>query len=331
MKYGPWQGRARRLLEDQKELIKSNSLQLGISLQFVLEELEPLYREKAEEAEWRLDEWGPTTKSEFLVKVRNLGLDVDPMVAWEKMLVCSPAQDPNFHTLAGLLAYGPHALGKGQICPRDGREDCSIVDALFRHDKSAKANWFLSWVWGYSLSTMVKALEEWWRRFEDKTGWSVHDSYLFWCVFVNNQFRILQDGEIEESPRDLFDSLGRQLKGIGRMIMCLDKLHNSGYTCRIWCLLEVYIAIQHDIKIALAIPPDALDIDDICGRVDSLQEIFDFCRVDSANAIASVQEDAVTIKRRILDDDGGFHHLDTTVEEFLVRGSSTAEVSQQGL
>ena len=48
MKYGPWKGRASRLLEDKKMEIKSNSFQLGISLRFVLEELEPLYREKAE-------------------------------------------------------------------------------------------------------------------------------------------------------------------------------------------------------------------------------------------------------------------------------------------
>ena len=32
--------------------------------------------------------------------------------------------------VAGLMAYGPLALGKGQYCPRDGRLDCSIVNAL---------------------------------------------------------------------------------------------------------------------------------------------------------------------------------------------------------
>ena len=93
MKYGPWKGRASRLLEDKKMEIKSNSFQLGISLRFVLEELEPLYREKAEEAEWRLDEWGPATKSGFLgilSQVRNCGLNVDPMVAWGDLTVCRP-------------------------------------------------------------------------------------------------------------------------------------------------------------------------------------------------------------------------------------------------
>ena len=163
MKYGPWKGRASRLLEDKKMEIKSNSFQLGISLRFVLEELEPLYREKAEEAEWRLDEWGPATKSGFLgilSQVRNCGLNVDPMVAWGDLTVCRPPENPNFHMLAGLLAYGPHALGKGQVCPRDGREDCSIVDVLFSQNKSAKADWFLSWVWDYRLDTVLSALAE---------------------------------------------------------------------------------------------------------------------------------------------------------------------------
>ena len=45
MKYGLWHGRAHRLLHDQQEVIKSNYLQLGISLHFALEELKPLYRE----------------------------------------------------------------------------------------------------------------------------------------------------------------------------------------------------------------------------------------------------------------------------------------------
>jgi hypothetical protein len=44
-------------------------------------------------------------------------------------------------------------------CPRDGQPDCSIVDALQAQSKSAKATWFLSWVWGYKFSTVYKALD----------------------------------------------------------------------------------------------------------------------------------------------------------------------------
>ena len=318
IKYGPWFRRACVLLRNQKQLIKSNSKQLGTSFRFALEELEPLYREKAEEAEWRLDEWGPATKSEFLVKVRNCGLNVDPVVAWGDLAVCSPAENPNFHQVAGLLAYGPHALGKGQICPRDGLEDCSVVDALLKQNKSAKANWFFSWVWGYRLHTVLSALAEWRRRYCSMTGSNDHDIYLWWDLFVDNQFRILEEGQ---ATADFFDVFTDSLQGIGRMIMCLDTIHESNYTCCIWTLFEVYIAIQQHIKITLAIPPDALDIDDICSQVGSLQDIFAFCRVNSAKAAASSrssQADAEFLKRRILEEVGTFSFLNWTVEEFLV-------------
>lgn len=50
--------------------------------------------------------------------------------AWESLDLCIPPNNPNFYQLAGLLSYGPSALGKHKICPRDGMPDCSIVDAL---------------------------------------------------------------------------------------------------------------------------------------------------------------------------------------------------------
>eukprot|EP00435_Cladocopium_sp_Y103_P075422 s11_g57.t1 len=311
MKYGPWQARASRLIEDQKELIKNNSLQLGISLGFVLEELQPLYRERANKAEWRLDEWGPVTKSNFLGKFE---FDVERGVAaWDKLQLCDPPKNPDFHQLAGLLAYGPHALGKGQICPRDGRADCSVVDALFKHDKSAKANWFFSWVWSYKLCTVVSALAEWWRRLSEKKGSSdQHNIYLWWCVFVNNQFRLLPDGSVEV-PEDIFACFGRLLEGIGKMIICLDKIHGSDYTGRIWNIFEVHVAIQRDIKITLAIPPDALDI----HSVATLEDIYSCCRVDTARARARVPADEDAIKYKILEEVGTFRHLNETVEQLL--------------
>ena len=70
-------------------------------------------------------------RSSFLVRIRNAGEEVhDKEAAWNALQICPEPEDPNFHQLAGLLAYGPLALGKGQHCPRDGLPDCSIVDAL---------------------------------------------------------------------------------------------------------------------------------------------------------------------------------------------------------
>eukprot|EP00435_Cladocopium_sp_Y103_P044340 s1677_g12.t1 len=186
-------------LETQKAEVKTRSFQLGISLHYVFEELQAMYREKALEAEWRLDTFGPATRSSYFVKLRNMGENVpDREAAWNALPLCPAPEDPNFHQVAGLLAYGPLALGKGQYCPRDGRMDCSIVDALEASQRSGRATWFLSWVWGYKFSTVFGALSRWWKRHQIVSGDTCADVYIWWCVMVNNQFRMLEEGQTAE-------------------------------------------------------------------------------------------------------------------------------------
>ena len=150
--YGVWQGTASRLIIARKEKIKEDSWLLGVSLPFVLDELRGVYEEKRAMAEWRVGEYGPTTECGF----RAAG----GVGSFGDLPECSVPEDPNFHQMAALLTYGPNALGKGLLCPRDGKEDCSVVDAFQRDAqtgqsrKSGRANWFLSWVSG-SLSKII--------------------------------------------------------------------------------------------------------------------------------------------------------------------------------
>ena len=44
--------------------------------------------------------------------------------------------NPNFYELKGLSHQGGTAKGRGIVCPRDGKLDCSIVDALDNSDLS---------------------------------------------------------------------------------------------------------------------------------------------------------------------------------------------------
>ena len=69
-------------------------------------------------------------RSGFDARVRSNKEIQDKDAAWNALQICEEPTDPNFHQVASVLAYGPLALGKGQHCPRDGRLDCSIVDAL---------------------------------------------------------------------------------------------------------------------------------------------------------------------------------------------------------
>eukprot|EP00438_Fugacium_kawagutii_P002501 Skav209094 [mRNA] locus=scaffold207:1003485:1005680:- [translate_table: standard] len=315
MKYGFWREKADRLLAEQKTLMKHRSLQLGISLHFVLEELRPLYDEKTKHAAgWKPHKW-KFTRSGFLVAVLD-----DGETGVHDVPACDPPADPNFHQLASLLAYGPHALGKGQICPRDGLPDCSIVDALHHQNQSSKATWYLSWVWGYTLDTVSRALSSWWHRVRIKMGQDAleaeeHDEYVWWCFFVNNQFRMLAAGSVEEHG-DLVDMFGRQLEGIGRMIICLDRFDKSQYTCRIWCILELFVAVKRHIPITLAF--DHRDLDFIDTQVTSLHDVYTLCRVDSEQARASLTEDEYTIKSRIRQEHGSFQFVNRTVEQLLV-------------
>lgn len=310
--FGLWKHQACKEVTACKQKVKSQSFQLGISLQYVFERLEDVYKDIAQKAEWRLDEWGPVTNSGYLVKARNCGLQLlDAVAAWDALPTCEYPKNPNFHQVAGLLAYGPLALGKHLCCPRDGQPDCSIVDALQAESSSAKAIWFLSWVWGYSFSTVYKALTRWWERHRIISGASLEDGiYMWWCVFVNNQFRMLEAGLVEE-PGDLFDVFGQQLEGIGKMLMCLDSMSSGQYTSRIWCIFEVFVACQRSIPTTVILPE--LEV----GAVASVKDLTRECKVDAEQAKASVQKDADAIKKHIKEKHQSFEYVNRTVEHAL--------------
>ena len=317
LEYGVWFPAAMATLEKQKEEVKNRSFQLGISLHFVFTELEAMYRQKAREAEWRQDIYGEATRSSYFVRKRNAGEEVQDEfkdAAWSALQVCPEPEDPNFHQVAGLLAYGPLALGKGQYCPRDGRPDCSIVDALEATSRSGRATWFLSWAWGYKFSTVSEALKRWWARHERVSRDSSGDVYIWWCVMVNNQFRMLEEGQEAVDASDLFDVFGRQLAGIGKMLMCLDSMTEGSYTTRIWCIFEVFVACQRSIPTTLILPKPDLKSS---GNIKTLEELTTQCRVDAASAKASVENDAIKIKKKIMEDHESFDYVNQTVEKEL--------------
>ena len=193
------------------------------------------------------------TRSGYLVKTRYDATQASQAphhesaqdeAAWSRLPPCSPPEDPNFHQVASVLAYGPWALGKHQCCPRDGRADCSVVDALQVNSHSGRATWFMSWAWGYHFTTVQKALKRWWAKHQIVCGagamfgtestdrpTGASNVYVWWCVFVNNQFRMLEDG-LKEEADDLFQVFGGRLEEIGKMLMCMDKLRNGTYTTR---------------------------------------------------------------------------------------------------
>ena len=103
--------------------------------------------------------------------------------------------------------------------------------------------WILSLLPCWLVS--VQALARWWQRHRMVLG-ATDDGkgiYIWWCLFVNNQFRLLEEGQTQDT-NDFFHVFGQQVEGIGKMLMCLDQIRGSQYTSRIWCIFEVFVACQ---------------------------------------------------------------------------------------
>ena len=90
--------------------------------------------------------------------------------------------------------------------------------------------WILSLLPCWLVS--VQALARWWQRHRMVLGATDHGKgiYIWWCLFVNNQFRLLEEGQTQDT-NDFFHVFGQQVEGIGKMLMCLDQIRGSQYTC----------------------------------------------------------------------------------------------------
>ncbi len=87
--------------------------------------------------------------------------------------------DPTFHDIKEVMACGPRSLGSGMMCPRDGKPKCSLVDALEKQGLAGPANVFLSWVWGYKVSTFVETIRAW----LEETGEDPKKTFIWICFF----------------------------------------------------------------------------------------------------------------------------------------------------
>ena len=129
----------------------------------------------------------------------------------------------NFHVIAASFFYGPTGLGKGKLCPRDQREDCSFVDALDWPTQHGVANLFLSWVWSYSLDTVTDGLRSWAARNDIDPA----ACFVWICAFCNNQYRTM------EGSKNLEEVFGPRLKSCGRAVALLDTWQKPVYVSRV--------------------------------------------------------------------------------------------------
>jgi len=132
-------------------------------------------------------------------------------------------------------------------CPRDGREGAAFVDVLRGADNAGRANFMLSYTWGYSLGDIVDALVEYCQR----CNLDMRRTYVWICCFCMNQHRIQE--AISRGDTVPFDTLAEQfssrVRSIGHILSLMDSWRSPRYITRAWCIYELYVAMEANCKL----------------------------------------------------------------------------------
>ncbi|CAE7498248.1 wdr5 [Symbiodinium natans] len=220
-------------------------------------------------------------------------------------------ENPNFHELAPVIAYGPNALGSGSICPRDGRPGCALVDVI----PSGPATHFLSWAWSYRMKTVVLALRHW---SQDSSNSIKPDQTFIWiCFFCNNQERILNE-KSQEGSDDLETTFQSRLRSIGHVLVLFDDWSKPAYLTRVWCIFETFVAVRSDICYTLIFPPESAEsMHGALQRGMHLEVTKDWSSIDVAHATASRPVDEEKVKG-IISRTSSFDEVNSVVKDHLI-------------
>ncbi|CAE7242902.1 rngB [Symbiodinium pilosum] len=209
-----------------------------------------------------------------------------------------------------VLALGETGKGFGKICPRDGRPNCSIVDALPPEHHSPTTH-FVSWCWHYTLEVVVSGVWLWAQSSSLQTA----EVFLWMCFFCNNQYRI-QDGSCSNSD-DLSAVFESRLSSARNMLVILDTFLTPHYYKRAWCLFETFICLKKHFPMTVILPPKELTTFKQVLETSPWRVRDSFLQIDLQNAEASVEADALAIKD-LVRSSFGFDVVNTMVkEEFM--------------
>ena len=219
----------------------------------------------------------------------------------------------NFVELSKIAAYGPLAFGKDKVCPRDGVIDCSIVDGVREDGYSGKATFFLSWVWVYTWDTVIAALQFFVKS--QPQGFDPTKHYLWWCFFVNNQFRILEAKQ-HQSFDSLQETFKTQLQEAGHMLCMFDKVSESGYAQRLWCIFEILKATEAGIPMEVILPESVAD--DVFELIRQGRDVASqTISIHSEAARATSEEDQENI-RNLIQTTTSYQAVNATVQKALL-------------
>lgn len=206
--------------------------------------------------------------------------------------------DPNYHEINPVMLHGPKARGFGLQCPRDRGFGTSYVDAL-DEIHTGPATVMLSWVWKYSVRTVVTALVRWCAR----TSRDPPFTYVWQCALCNNQFRVAEkrarnENEDFDTFRTVFEE---RVHCTGHILALLSPWHGPMYTTRIWCVFELWVACQNqDVKLEVILSEQAEKEFHRALSADGVVSVWKaFGNVQIQKAKASVPADRSNIMRLV--------------------------------
>ena len=217
-----------------------------------------------------------------LVAAKN----VDPSTLYEGGKYFN-VDDPSFYDIAQVMSHSEDSMGYGKTCPRDGKPNCSLVDALNMEGQAGPANLFCSWVWRYKVRMFIETFRAWF----EETGKDAKTTFIWICFFCNNQYRI-QDGNAD----DLEVVFEERLKRCGRVVAVIDQWDTPLYVTRIWTMFEQFSATKLEVPMTMIMPPDqTLSFNQMIleGQVQTVKASL--TNIDVENCEASVSADLVKV------------------------------------
>jgi len=208
---------------------------------------------------------------------------------------------------------GQARIGERLLCPRDLQPGCALIDTL-SHENRQTATDFLSWVWGYPLSTVQSGLGRW----SAARNMDPAKVFLYMCFFCNNQWRIFVQKSFQGSD-NLEITFEARLRTIGKMVVLMDSWDDALYLRRIWTIFEQYIATKCDIDVMFTLPelPAATLIEQLDRGKEGIHLVIQaVSMVDSERAEASVKEDEIKVKN-LIRKDTGFERVNDQVKSSI--------------
>lgn len=154
---------------------------------------------------------------------------------------------------------------------------------------------------------------------------TTHSCFLLCVFFLNNQYRILVEPHYYDGCNDLQEVFKQNVRRMGRMVILFDDWKFPVYLSRIWSVYEVYVALDLDVQITIAMPEHVLESFRIVIQQGErgMQEISQtLVKMDLRNAYAASQEDEAYVKSEI-ENTVGFDYVNRHMKQAMQQWMGT--------